>query len=200
MRKGNFWSFDKARQHARSLNLKSVAGWTAYCKSGAKPDEIPNAPDQKYKFEWDSWGDWLGTGRVATQYKVYLPFEEARAFVRSLGLKSQTEWRRYAKSDSVVCKFSLVRMGCSLVSWQGMGDWLGTFTVKTADRVYLSFDEARKFVHELHLNSSAEWKTYCQSGLKPANIPNAPSHVYHDEWMSVGDWLGTGTVGKNVSS
>ena len=40
-------------------------------------------------------GDWLGTGTIASYLREYRSFKEARAFVRSLGLKSETEWRAY---------------------------------------------------------------------------------------------------------
>jgi hypothetical protein len=58
--------FKKARALVRSLGLKSVAEWSAYCKSGKKPDDIPASPRQTYLNEgWAGMGDWLGTGRVA---------------------------------------------------------------------------------------------------------------------------------------
>ena len=43
-------------------------------------------------------GDWLGTGTIAHRLREYRSFKKARAFVRSLGLKSQAEWRAYCKS------------------------------------------------------------------------------------------------------
>ena len=50
-----------------------------------KPEDIPAYPDGVYKDSgWVSWGDWLGTGRIANQNKVYRSFDEARAFVHSL--------------------------------------------------------------------------------------------------------------------
>ena len=33
-------------------------------------------------------GDWLGTGRVADQFKVFRPFKKARKFVHKLNLKN----------------------------------------------------------------------------------------------------------------
>jgi hypothetical protein len=46
-------------------------------------------------------GDWLGTGRIATHLREYLPFEEARIFARGLGLKSQSEWDALARSGGL---------------------------------------------------------------------------------------------------
>ena len=70
-----------------------------YCKSGKKPEDIPSAPNTVYKNDgWVSFGDWVGTGRIADQYREFRPFKDAREFVRSLNLKSDTEWKQYCKS------------------------------------------------------------------------------------------------------
>ena len=60
-----YWSFKEARTFVRELGLKSGANWEAYCKSGKKPDDIPNAPRAHYADSgWVGMGDWLGTGKV----------------------------------------------------------------------------------------------------------------------------------------
>jgi superfamily II DNA or RNA helicase len=57
------------------------------------------------------------------------------------------------------------------------------------------FEEARSFVHKLNLKSTAEWHKYCTSGEKPDDIPFSPRSRYKNEgWISMGDWLGTGSV------
>ncbi len=62
-----FLPFVQARVHVRSLKLKSISEWRKYCKSGRKPTNIPSNPDKKYKDQgWISFGDWLGTARIAT--------------------------------------------------------------------------------------------------------------------------------------
>src|SRR5207249_1956552 len=59
---------------------------------------------------------------------------------------------------------------------------------------YRPFAEARAFVHARGLKNQEDWKTYCLSGNKPADIPNQPREVYSSEWQGMGDWLGTGVV------
>jgi hypothetical protein len=46
----------------------------------------------------ESWGDWLGTGTIASFDREYRSFVEAREFVHSLHLKGQDEWFDYCKS------------------------------------------------------------------------------------------------------
>jgi len=54
-------SFTKARAFAHSLGLVSNSKWRAYCKSAARPDDIPVNPQTTYADNgWTGWGDWLG--------------------------------------------------------------------------------------------------------------------------------------------
>ena len=95
--KKKYRSFKEAREFARSLGLKNTKEWREYNKSGKRPNDLPKAPEHAYKNKgWTTWGDFLGTGNV--REKDFLPFEEAREFVRSLGLKGQKEWAEYSKS------------------------------------------------------------------------------------------------------
>ena len=168
----------------RRLGLKSRDEWRDYCKSGKKPADIPAYPNSIYADTgWAGMGDWLGTGRVANQLLRYRPFKKARAFVRSLGLKSQTEWHDYCKSGK---KPADIPANPNNVyandGWAGWGDWLGTGRVLRL-RDYRPFKKARAFVRGLGLKSRAEWHDYCKSGKKPADIPANPVRAYaNDGW------------------
>jgi hypothetical protein len=96
----NFRSFLEARTFAQKLKLKNAQEWTEYAKSGNKPDDIPANPYQTYKKDFKGVGDWLGTGNVAAQDKVYRSFESAKEFIRSLGLKNYSDWEKYCKSGN----------------------------------------------------------------------------------------------------
>lgn len=118
----------------------------------------------------------------------FLPFEEARSFVRSLGLKTYTEWEAYRPSKPTNIP-ALPQQIYKDAGWVNMGDWLGTG--HTRER--LPFEEARAFVHSLHLKGWDYWRAYCKSGKKPANIPASPHKKYKDTgWVGFGDWVGTG--------
>jgi hypothetical protein len=55
-----FRSLEEARRYVRSLGLKRTAEGAARTTSGARPADIPNAPQQVYRGTWTDWGDWLG--------------------------------------------------------------------------------------------------------------------------------------------
>ena len=208
--------FEEARALVHSLKLKKYDEWQMFCKGrmpekGILPIDIPANPNQTYKLKgWKSYGDWLGTGSVATFNKVYRPFEEARAFARCLKLKTQYEW-------IVFCKGQLSKKGALPVDipaspqktyakkgWKGYGDWLGTGSIANFNRIYRTFEEARKFVHKLKLKSSNEWRSFCNGqmpkmGALPADVPTNPHRTYAKRgWKGMGDWLGTGTTAPRL--
>ena len=100
-----YWPFKKARAFVHLLKLNSNADWRRYCKGEMlelppKPKNIPVAADVIYRDEgWQGWGDWFGTGIIATQVRSYLSFKEARAFAHSLNLKRTADWAKYCKGE-----------------------------------------------------------------------------------------------------
>jgi crotonobetainyl-CoA:carnitine CoA-transferase CaiB-like acyl-CoA transferase len=177
------------------LGLKGKKDWASYCQSGQKPDDIPADPRGAYKDKgWISWGDWLGTGVVASQNREYRSFESARDYVRGLGLKSWSDWQSYCKSGQKPDDIPADPRGAYKdKGWVSSGDWLGTGTVANQNREYRSFEDARDYVRGLGLKGQADWSAYCKSGQKPDDIPADPRVVYEDKgWVSWGDWLGKG--------
>jgi hypothetical protein len=199
LRLRKYRSFKKARAFVRSLGLNSGKEWNKYCRSGKKPFDVPTDPHGVYvDAGWASMGDWLGTGTVAPRLRKYRSFKKARAFVRNLGLKWETEWRDYRKSDKKPADIPTHPDSVyAETGWAGMNDWLGTGRV--APGQYRSFTKARVFVRSLSLQSVTQWHEYCNSGRKPTDIPNAPQFVYEETgWAGWGDWLGTGTVAPHL--
>jgi SNF2-related domain/Phage-integrase repeat unit len=190
-----FRPFAEAREFVHKRELTSKEDWSKYCKSG-KPLDMPTDPSKssQYKNNWKGWGDWLGTGTTALQHRKYRSFAEAREFVCKLGLKNQSEWRKYCKSGNKPTDIPANPALAYKKDWKGYGYWFGTGYIAPWEREYKSFTEARKFVHTLHLKSSDEWKIYCKSGKRPKFIPSNPASHYKEEWKGMGDWLGTGVI------
>jgi hypothetical protein len=185
--------FDEARAFARSLGLRNQSEWKSYCKTGKKPQDIPARPDYAYSDNgWLGYGDWVGTGTVASMLRQYRPFHEARAFVHGLKLKSQPDWHRYSKSGQRPADIPTnPNKTYAEKGWIGMGDWLGTGRIANHLLEYRSFSDARMFVHRLRLKNKSEWSDYCKTGKKPQDIPARPDYAYRDNgWAGMRDWLG----------
>jgi hypothetical protein len=127
----------------------------------------------------------------------YRPFIEARSYAHSLGLKNMNEWLEAydeGKIDLDIPKFA-DQTYKSQKKWISWGDWLGTGNVAVFLRQYRPYNEAKEFVSKLKLKSTSEWLEYCQSGLKPKDIPSNPNRTYFNlGWENYSEWLGSGKL------
>ena len=192
--KVEYLTFEEAREFARNLNFKNSTEWREWCKSGNKPENIPVTPEKVYKDKgWKGWGDFLGTGFVATQNREYLSFEEAREIVFSLNVESKSKWAEIVKSkqlpNGIPHKPDYIYKG---KGWKGWGDFLGSGTIAPKNREFISFEEAREYVRNLNLKTIKEWIELSKSGIKPSNIPANPAQTYKNKgWISWRDFLGS---------
>jgi len=188
----NYLSYNLAKQKISQLGLKSMKEWHQYKNSKKYNPKIPKAPDQKYKNDgWKSWGDFLGTGRVATYNIQYLKFEQARLFARKLGLKNGKEWREFIKTDK---KPDNIPNNPEHVyknkGWISNGDWLGTGYISNSKKEFLNLQEIKDYFKKNNIESSVQWKKYCKDGKKPNNIPSGIEQYFKTEWKGWADFLG----------
>ena len=177
---------------ASGLKLKSEAHYRECATNGSLPPELPKYPYEKFRNKgWISWGDFLGTGRISNQNKMYRSYGESLKFVHKLNLKNVNEWRAYAKSNVRPNDISSVPNSSYKKEWQNWGVWLGTGVVSDWNRTFRDFDLARKFVNNLNLKNQIEWQAYAKSNKKPDDIPSIPSKVYKEKgwttWMDLFD-------------
>jgi hypothetical protein len=149
--------------------------------------DIPCFPRSLYRDQgWVSWDDWLGRQPGQSRYRSY---EEARAFVRSLGLAGQIAWKTWSKTSDrppdIPVAAPVVYRDKGWVNWS---DWLGTRHRRGSWR---SFEEARAFARTQGLTGQVAWKAWTRSGACPVDIPATPHGVYKNKgWAGWADWLG----------
>jgi hypothetical protein len=139
---------------------------------------------------------------------TWLDFDAAKKYSHKLQLNSQKEWKQFCKSGNKPDNIPVCPNRVYANEWVSWEDWLGTGNIAPQDREYLSFKEAREYVHglnmkflpfneareyvrNLNLKSKKDWMNYCKSKKDIDNIPSTPNRVYADQWTSWGDWLGT---------
>lgn len=127
--------------------------------------------------------------------KEFRSFKDARKIIRSFHLNTIDDWRIFCKSQDFPNGVPKAPHLVYKKEWRGVGDWLETGRIATMKKEFLSFLEARQFVHSLNIKSNREWRNYCKSGKKPNDIPTTPARTYKNKgWINEGDWLGTGTI------
>jgi hypothetical protein len=185
-----FMGFENARNLVRGMNFKSERQYINAWRDGLLPETLPANPRRIYKNSgWISMPDFLG---VKTRFQDWMPFNDARQYVRRLGIKSTREykdlWRKGLLPENLPGEPRLVYNN---KGWISAGDWLGTGRVADHLREYRGFKQARRFVRKLKLKSYNDWKDYYRSGKLPKDIPTNPGNIYKNKgWNGIGDWLG----------
>ena len=190
--KGNYRSFTLARRYTHKLKLKNVEEWKKFKDSSKFPKDFPRWPAESYGKEWTNWADFLNTGKKSKE-QPWRPFKEAREFARSLNFKNRNQWSKFCKSKKRPLDIPVVPNRVYKKEFQGIGDWLGTGNVATKE--FWPFKKARAYVRKLGLKNFEEWVVFRKSRRRPDYIPASPQNVYKEEFESVGDWLGTGSIG-----
>jgi predicted helicase len=172
-------------------------------KEGASFTKKENAE----QFQFEVFSDYVDANQLSEQLQIrlwdklsqyeWLPFEEARKLVNTLGFRHAKDWR-YEKNK--IKNIILKRIPSSpekiykYQGWKTWGDWLGNNRSSNFDKEFLSFKEAREFVRQFNFKTAKEWQEYASSNLRPENIPAGPPKVYLKDWISWGDWLGSNST------
>ena len=181
--------FESARKIVHNKNLLNEKEWLDWSKSDEFPNNIPRVPRSKYKNSgWKGMTDWLGCQKNI--FGIYLPFEEARTFVRSLEMKNVKEWNKFKKSQKkpidIPASPEKVYKSNGWLNWT---DWLG----KTPDwnGEYLDYESAKNYARTFLLNSMKEWRNHTKNPKFPFDIPKSPHSYYKNKgWKGWADFLG----------
>ena len=188
--KAQYWSFMKARDYARSLDLNNKTEWFNYAKSKEKPREIPTNPSNIYVDEFKGYNDWLGLERKSP--KDFWPFEKARAYVRNLGIKSQPEYYAYANSGNKPEEIPYSPDTAYKKEFISYGDWLGTHSIKTGVKklLFWPYDVASTYARKLNLRTAKEYYNYAKTDKRPIHLPAHPEKTYKGNgWVNWYEWL-----------
>ena len=155
----DYFPYEQARVFVHRLNLQNSKEYTQWAKTADKPPNIPASPLNAYKNKgWKGMGDWLGTDRVANQDRQYLSFYEARLIVQSKNIPNKNA---YAEWVGTVDRPKSIPANPREVykndGWSGWGNWLGTGFVANQNKKFLSFEQARKYVHGLKFIRCEPW-------------------------------------------
>lgn len=184
--------FEEAREYVQKLKFKSTKDWFVFAKSKKKPLDLPSFPNELYKIKWKGYGDFLGTGTIATQDRVYLSFDEARDFVRTKNIKSTKEWKVFCKNGEkpnyIPAAPDLSYKNSGWISW---GDFLGHDYIVKFDKSLKSFLMARKFARNLKIKNLREWNLYWKNNIRDkSSMPSNPQLTFKEHWKGWGDFLG----------
>jgi superfamily II DNA or RNA helicase len=193
-------TFILAKKYARSLKLSGEYNWRIHTRSKNFLQHIPKNPNQTYKNNgWKSWGDFLGTGSIATYLRKYKSYKKVEIYAHSLKFKNQSEWFKHAKSK--IFPEDIPKSPNKVFDkngWKSWGDFLGTGFVSPSLRNYRSYKKALNYAKSLKLKNFKEWISYSKLKNFPKDIPSYPHQTYKKEWNSYGVFLGTGRIADRL--
>ena len=132
----DFISFEDCKIFARSQGIKSRQQWMDRFKDNQfSNNNVPSNPSETYKNKgWNGWCDFLGTSLSGLTKRNYLSFDEAKKFVKPLGILSQIEWKEFVKSENRPDNIPKCPWDVFDKEWQGWDDWLGTGKLSLRDK------------------------------------------------------------------
>lgn len=97
-------SFEDAKKIIRKLEIPNGETFGILHREGKISKGIPATPHDVYKNKgWNGWPDFLGNENniVYNTTRKFLSFKEARRIIRTLGIKSEKEYRRLGKQGKL---------------------------------------------------------------------------------------------------
>lgn len=196
---GKYLSYLEAKEFVNKLKLKSQKDWVQYSKSSFKPYNIPSKPSDVYKDYFISYGDWLGTGRIADLNKrkeVFVSYRKAIEYLKGKNIETPTQFRKWCengKRPEFIPSVPQKVYKSERFSW---GEFLSSayLTKKEKESNYLSFENARSFIRSQGIKNQKEYQAFIKSSNFPKNIPKNPS--FYEEYVDLGDWIGTNRKGN----
>jgi superfamily II DNA or RNA helicase len=160
------------------------------------------------QFQFEVFSDFIDANQLSEQLQIklwdklsqynWLPFEEAREYVRELKLKSFKDFINYLKKNPSPIP-SKPYEKYKNDGWISIGDFLGTFNESKHGRTYKSFDDAKRYLKGLKLKSRQKWTDYYRNNEKPKDMPAGLEKIYsgHKNWKGIGDFLGNDFIATN---
>lgn len=99
-KKKNWLSYNEAKAFIQACGIKTQHEYFQWRKSGNKPHNIPSAPESTYR-EFEGWGKFLGTGRIANQKRGFWDYDLAKAFFKILRVHSVKHYSELYESGMI---------------------------------------------------------------------------------------------------
>ena len=123
-----YLNYKEAKKIVHNLKFKSLSDYIKLSKNNKLPLGLPKFPSKRtYGDDWISVGDFIGTGRIADQYKKFVSFEEAKKIVKKIKISSCSHYNIISKNGKRPSMIpSNPQKEYKNDGWKGWPDFLGT--------------------------------------------------------------------------
>jgi hypothetical protein len=193
-----FINYEECSSYAKKLKIKTKNEWVKNCKKKIRPINIPSNPDKEYENKgWVSWGEFLGTGKISDNKKNenFISHDDARIFIKKHYplINSSIKWSNLFSGTSKDLPFFIPlnpQVTYKNKGWKGWGYFLETGNVMNKDKIFPTYEEAKKMIKNFNIKSNKEWRIFSKKEGKKLNLPSAPDRTYKNKgWTDWGDFL-----------
>ncbi len=173
----------EAQHQAQSAGITSAQAYREW----TKPEGMPSNPNRAYLNEWRGWGHFLGTKRSFR--KTTLSYSEASSRARAAGIETAAQYSLIAATDPNLPRWPERVYGAEWRGWRGFLGTGGDKRRKNGRRtVFVSYAKASNWAKKNHITSAAAYFV----ASRPDGVPYDPVRAYETQWISWGEFLGTG--------
>lgn len=138
----DFVSYDEAKAIIQDLPVRPTTSkeYRELHKKKSIPHSLPhNAPHVYKNSGWDGWGDYLGTGNIAPQNKIFVDYEVAKSIIAEMEAppSSQVEYFQYARNNLLPDGVPHSPSDVYGEKFLGYQDYLGLFKLQSLSRAEL---------------------------------------------------------------
>lgn len=136
------------------------------------------------------------TQRKGSHSSIFVTINVAKELLKPFNIKTVTQYRELSKNlqlpQGVPSKPFNSYKNRGWIDWS---DYLGSEIISPQDKKFLTYEESIPVIRRFGFKSGVELRKYVQKNGLIKGIPSAPHSEYKNNgWVSMGEWLGTGTV------
>ena len=128
--------------------------------------------------------------------KQWRTFQNAKALMRELGIKTFNQFREWSRSEKRPDDFPSNPAKVYKEKWVNWGEFLGTGNVHR--KIFRSYESAKALMKELGIKTFNQFREWSRSEQRPDDFPATPARVYKEKWVNWGEFLGTGNVHSKI--
>ena len=125
---------------------------------------------------------------------TYLSYFESKNYIKNIGIKTQREYSKWIKGNSISLKIPSGPRKLYKKEWNGWGDFLGTNSVALISKEFYSYEECSNFVISKGIKSKREYQKIRKS-ISDSKLPSNPDKTY-EEWSSWESFFGNEKLKK----
>lgn len=186
----DYISYGEAKNIISKMGYNNLEEYKSDAKLGKIPNNIPNRPNRYYKNRgWVSWGDFLGTGRIANQLREFVSYDECKKFAKDNNIKTVTKWRKINKPNNIP---RLPETHYENFSWS---DLLGVEIISDNEKnkKYLKYQECVDYIKDMGFKSLTQYRKYVSENdidflpMNPDNTFRNKGYVSSKLYLSIFD-------------